>query len=72
MGILLDNIPALKQRKKTFNSDVPTSVLIPEPLQRAVQKRARAEERSFSAVVRRALKRDLGLPLEDEPLEATR
>ena len=71
-GIILDIIPTVKQRKTKFSSDVPTSVLIPEPLQRAVQKRATAEERSFSAVVRRALKKELGLPLDEEPMRAGR
>jgi len=52
-------------RKKTFNDSVPVSVLMPGILQRQVAKRAKAEERSFSAVVRRAVKRELGIA-EDE------
>jgi hypothetical protein len=57
------------QRKKQFRGDVPTSVLLPTPLQQAIQKRAVLEERSFSAVVRRALKKELGFPIEEEPSE---
>lgn len=56
----------MKRRKKNFRDNVPASVLIPSALQRAVEKRATLEERSFSAVVRRALKKELGLPIEDE------
>jgi hypothetical protein len=63
----------VKRRKKRFHDNVPASVLIPAALQRAVETRATAEERSFSAVVRRALKKELGLPMEDEkPVEGGR
>jgi hypothetical protein len=54
-------------RKKNFKQDVPTSVILPIPLQRAIVARAVAEERSFSAIVRRALKKELGLPDAGEP-----
>jgi hypothetical protein len=53
-------------RKKKFRDDVPASVLIPAPLQRAIAARAVKEERSFSAVVRRAIKKDFGIPLDDD------
>ena len=73
MGIIFNIIPTVKRRKKTFSNDVPTSVLIPAALQRAVETRATTEERSFSAVVRRALKKELGLPIDDEkPIEVRR
>lgn len=55
------------RRKKSFRDDVPTSVILPIPLQEAIDRRATAEERSFSAVVRRALKKELGFPIEDAP-----
>lgn len=55
-------------RKKRFRSDLPTSVLLPAPLQRAIADKANREERSFSAVVRRALKKELGFPMDEEPL----
>jgi hypothetical protein len=51
----------MSTRKKIFKDDVPTSVILPIPLQRAIVARAVAEERSFSAIVRRALKKELGL-----------
>lgn len=55
-------------RKKVFKKDVPSSVILPLPLQRAIANRAEKEERTFSAVVRRALRRELGLS-EDENRE---
>ena len=55
------------RQKKRFSSEVPTSVLLPGPLQRAIAERARLEERSFSAVIRRALIKEFGLKDEPEP-----
>ena len=49
------------KRKKLFRSDIPTSVLMPAPLQRAIAERAEREDRSFSAVVRLAIKKELGI-----------
>ena len=56
-------------RKKKFEEGVPTSVLLPVALQRAIAARADAEDRSFNAVVRRALKKELGFPMEEDPTE---
>lgn len=56
-------------RKKNFDGSVPTSVLIPEALQRALVEKANKEERSFSAVVRRAIKKELGLPIEEDAIK---
>lgn len=49
------------RRKTTFKSDVPVSVLMPPELQRAIADKAEREERSFSGLVRLALKKELGL-----------
>ena len=53
-------------RKKKFEDGMPTSVLLPVALQRAIAARADAEDRSFTAVVRRALKKELGFPMEED------
>lgn len=42
-------------RKKAANDNVPCSVAIPVELQEALIRRAAAEDRTFSAVVRRAV-----------------
>lgn len=62
----------MMKRKKRFRGDVPASVLLPEPLQRAIAARAVVEERSFSAVVRRALKKELGFPIDDDLVGSTK
>jgi len=61
-------------RKKKFSADVPTSVILPIPLQKAIVKRAVEEERSFSAIVRIALMKELGLTNEPkaEPQNPTK
>ncbi len=51
-------------RKRQFKLRVPTSILIPVSLQRAIARRAESENRSFSAVIRRAIQKDLGLSLK--------
>jgi hypothetical protein len=56
-------------RKKQFKSDVPTSILIPAPLQRAIAQRAHDEDRSFSAIVRLAIKKELGIEEDLHDLE---
>lgn len=47
-------------RKKKANDTVPCSVAIPRDLQSAIIRVAEAEDRSFSAVVRRAVVAYLG------------
>jgi len=49
-------------RKKTRADGTPCSIAIPAPLQEAIIRRARAEDRSFSAVVRRAVAQYVGEP----------
>ena len=44
-----------------MNDRVPVSVLMPAELQLALVKKASKEERSFSALVRIAVRRELGL-----------
>lgn len=61
-GIISNNIPnPILKRKSKFSGRVPVSVLIPEALQRAVARKASREGRSFSAEVRQALKKELGV-----------
>jgi hypothetical protein len=47
------------KREKRPRGDVSTSVLLPAALQKAVVKKAKQEERSLSAVIRCALKKEL-------------
>lgn len=57
--------PKMK-RKTTYRADVPVSVLMPPELQRAIADRARSEERTFSGLVRHALKKEVGLSEKQE------
>jgi hypothetical protein len=54
-------------RKKIPRDDVPTSVILPIALQEAIARRAALEDRSFSAIIRLALRKELGLPLDETP-----
>ena len=54
-------------RKKIPRDDVPTSVILPIALQEAIARRAALEDRSFSAIFRLALSKELGLPLDETP-----
>lgn len=47
-------------RKRTFKNDVPCSVLLPEPLQRVLADKAHREDLTFSQIVRRALRKEVG------------
>ncbi|MGA2028577.1 MAG: ribbon-helix-helix protein, CopG family [Verrucomicrobiota bacterium] len=49
----------MKRDKRSHIKNVATSVLLPVALQKAVVKKAKQEERSFSAVIRCALKKEL-------------
>jgi hypothetical protein len=42
-------------RKKPTDASIPTSIVLPRPLQEAVIRQALREDRSFSSVVRLAL-----------------
>jgi len=49
-------------RKRTGDDTKPCSVTMPRPLQEAIIRRADAEDRSFSATVRRAIEQYLSRP----------
>jgi hypothetical protein len=49
------------KRKKVFEDNVPVSVLLPAKTQLLLAKIAAREERSFSSVIRRAVRREVGL-----------
>ena len=55
-------------RKKIPRDDVPTSVILPIALQEAIARRAALEDRSFSAIIRLALRKELGLPPDETPV----
>lgn len=47
--------------KRTFDSRVPVSVLMPIELQKVVAARAQREDLTFSQIVRRAVRKELGI-----------
>lgn len=54
--------PKSSCRKKKADENVPCSITIPRELQEALIKKAESEDRSFSAVVRRAVSAYVGQP----------
>ena len=50
-------------RKRASDENKPCSVTLPKALQEAVIRRANADDRSFSATVRRALETYVGKPI---------
>ncbi len=50
----------MNPRKKVFRDNTPCSVLLPAPLQRVLAEKARREDMTFSQIVRRALRKEVG------------